>query len=455
VEVPLALTGETERPTIVTSLLSNRFFWLGFAVPAVLGVFGFLHRFFPDIPQSSLSNIHLGKPYLGMSLPWKVLGEMYFSIEWDILGVMCLIPTEVSLSIWLFYLLYYLQLLVWAIFGIAEGSSQSSIQPISLAAFEETGAYIALAGILLWESRRALKRAFISIIGHSSQLDPYEPLSGRALTVGFMLANIGLFWLGIRAGVSAWTLAVLLGLFYCIGIGASRLVTAGGIMFISFKSPRSTIFRLLDGRSFNVPSTIFTTMISGIYMDDPYNLAMPHMMNSFRLVRSEKINGRIFTWVALLATLIVLGVGVPAMLKMIYQQGATKLGDWPFSMWPRGGYQQIESSLRVPERAAPMLQVAVLIGAFFMLGLSWLHLHLVSWPVSPIGFLIASQWATNHILWGSALLGWILVVNIKRWGGLQLYRKLRPVFLGLIIGSYLSGALFGLITSIVMYRRLS
>jgi hypothetical protein len=176
-------------------------------------------------------------------------------------------------------------------------------------------------------------------------------------------------------------------------------------------------------------------------------------MNSFKLLRMEKIDARRFSWLAALAIVLMLVVGVPAMLKMIYSQGGTKLQDWPFSMWPRWGFSEVQTSLRSPERPDNWLRLGYLAGGLIMLGLSWLHLNVASWPVSPLGYVIASTWATDNILWGAAFFGWLIVTIIKRYGGLPLYRRLRPSFLGLVIGSVLSGAFFGLLTTILDYKR--
>jgi len=90
-----------------------------------------------------------------------------------------------------------------------------------------------------------------------------------------------------------------------------------------------------------------------------------------------------------------------------------------------------------------------------MLGMSWLHLNMSWWPMSPIGYIMASSWAMDNVLWGAAFVGWLIVVLVKRFGGLSLYRRIRPVFLGLILGDYLGGAVFGLLTTIMAYERLT
>lgn len=455
VEVPLSMTGEAERPTIGASLFRNRIFWIGFAIPAFVGLIQWLNRFFPNVPAMETYRIHIGKAFVGMGLPWSVLGETHFSILWDVLGVMCLIPSEVSLSLWLFYVLYKVQLVVWASFGVAEGGTNAFINPPTFIGFEEAGGFLALAGVLLWESRHALKKAFLSIAGRADESDALDPLPGRAAAVGFVLANAGMLWFAVRAGMSWWTFALLMGAFYALLIGASRLVAAGGVMYIGQGAPpRGVIVRTLGARPLGPGPLVMYAYLTGIYMNDPYNLAMPQMMNSFKLIRTAGIRGKRFTYAAALAVALMLAAGVPAMLKMMYTHGAAKLGDWPFSSWGRWVFGEVDTSLKFPEPPDNWLRLALALGAGLMLGLSWLHMNMVWWPVSPVGFIIASSWCMDSNLWSCALIGWLVVTLIKRHGGLRLYRTLRPAFLGLIIGAYLSSALFGFANTIIDYRRI-
>jgi hypothetical protein len=310
--------------------------------------------------------------------------------------------------------------------------------------------------VLLWESRVAVRRIIRSLIGRPDGADAYEPLGGRAIAIGFLLAMLTMLWFGMKAGMSWWSVLLLIGIFYGFCIGASRLVAGGGVMFVAWGAmPRSVIVGLLGATPLKAQTHVMYAYMNGIYMSDPYNLVMPQMMNSFKLVRSEKIGGRAFTAAAALAVVVMLAIGIPAMLRMIYMNGGTKLSDWPFSMWPRWGFGDVDVSLRNPEPADNWLRVAVAVGACTMLGMSWLHLNMSWWPMSPIGYIMASSWAMDNVLWGAAFVGWLIVVLVKRFGGLSLYRRIRPVFLGLILGDYLGGAVFGLLTTIMAYERLT
>jgi hypothetical protein len=457
VDVPLSLTGDADRPTLGTSILHNRIFWLGFAIPAFVGMLGWLHGFYPNVPKLSVEEVHIGKPFVGMGLPWSVLGETHLSLYYNMIGVMCLIPSEISLSLWLFYALYKVQLLTWATLGFMDGSrTVSSFQPRMFIGFTEVGGYLALSLVMLWQSRVAIRRALWSLLGRPDGADAYEPLGGRGTVIGFGLAMLAMLWFGMKAGMSWWSLLLLIGIFYGCCISASRLVAGGGVVFIAWdRAPRPVIVDLLGARPLGSSTLIMYAYMNGIYMDDPYNLAMPQMMNSFKLVRREKMSGRAFTAAALLAVAVMLAVGVPAMLRMIYMNGGTKLDDWPFSSWPRQQFGAVDASLRLPEIPNNWHRLAIAVGSCIMLGLSWLQLNVVGWPVSPVGFIMASTWAMDNVLWSAALIGWLVVFLIKRLGGLLLYRRLRPAFLGLIIGDYLAGGFWSLLGTITAYLRLT
>ena len=67
--------------------------------------------------------------------------------------------------------------------------------------------------------------------------------------------------------------------------------------------------------------------------------------------------------------------------------------------------------------------------------------HFLWWPVHYLGFPIG---ATLTIIWTwfSIFIGWVLKALVLKYGGVTLYRKLRPLFLGLILGHiFVSGVL--------------
>jgi hypothetical protein len=66
--------------------------------------------------------------------------------------------------------------------------------------------------------------------------------------------------------------------------------------------------------------------------------------------------------------------------------------------------------------------------------LSWATHNFVGWPLHPVGLAFALT-NTVRIDWFGIFLAWLVKAAILRYGGVVLYRKVRPLFLGLILGS--------------------
>ena len=76
-----------------------------------------------------------------------------------------------------------------------------------------------------------------------------------------------------------------------------------------------------------------------------------------------------------------------------------------------------------------------------MAALAWLRLHFVWWPIHPLGFAMASSWASVN-LWFSLFLGWLFKLLIIRYTGLRGYVGFRPLFMGVILGDILGAVLW-------------
>jgi len=303
---------------------------------------------------------------------------------------------------------------------------------------------------LLPEAYATVREACRRLLGRArGESDPYAPLAGRWALLGFLLTNGFMIWWSVRAGMSWWSFAVLIGLFYAVLLGASRLVAAGGVMYVDTGYfPRWVTLRTIGALPIGPTSLTMYAYLSVIYMYDPMNLAMPQMMNSFKLVHSGRLRGSSFTLGAVLALVAVTGFGLVALLRMLHQHGASSLAAWPFTSYPRWAFGELDATLRSPEVPDNWLRLAVGTGAAFTLLLVWLHSRFVWWPVSPVGFLIASSYETNRSMWMNVFIAWALSTLIRRYGGLRLFRTLRPAFLGLVLGQYLTQGALAIISSI-------
>jgi len=455
VEIPLAITGEAERPTLGTSLLRNRIFWIGFSIPGALATLGWFHALFPNVPSPALTELDVGRYFSGMSLPWNVLsGEsgVHLSVIFPLIGIACLMPGEISLSIWFFYVLYRVQQLVWASFGVGPGGSSTiAVDPGSFIAMEEAGGFIALSAVVLYQSKNALRAAALGIIGRGDdEAGPYSALAGRWALLGFIGANAFMLWWALQSGMAWWPFALLMALFYTVMIGVSRLVAAAGLTHVDVgTAPAQVVFNTIGAGPIGPVSSAVYYYMSTAYLYDPRIVLMAQAMNSLKLMHAGRVRARRLTLAGLLAVVTMLVVGFATMLWIAYRHGAATLPDWPVAAPARGVFEQLDGTLRMPELPSNWMRLALAVGAGAMFGMIAMHSRFVWWPVSPVGFLVASSWSQNYLVWFNAFAGWAISTSVRRFGGLPSYRALRPAFIGLVIGGYIPEGFFAVLSALL------
>jgi hypothetical protein len=85
-------------------------------------------------------------------------------------------------------------------------------------------------------------------------------------------------------------------------------------------------------------------------------------------------------------------------------------------------------------------QNSILVGALLVFAVVTLRRFWYACPLHPIGLVVAPSYPI-FLVWGSLMLGWLAKVIVLRYGGSQLYKNLKPVAIGLILGDVLG---FGL-----------
>jgi hypothetical protein len=472
-EIPLAMVGGETNPTLGNTL-KNKILWIGFAIPTLFAVLLWFHKLYPSMPALDVFDLDVGRSFRGMGLPWSVLGGssgMRMSLAFPLMGIAYLLPGEISLSLWLFYVLFRVQQLIWASFGVAEGgSSGAAIDPVTFIGMEEAGGFIALSGVILYQSRRALRTACRGLIyaarraapgrcaeAHRSRVrsesDPYTPLAGHWALLGFIIANLFLAAWAWRTGTALWPFALIMLVFYIVTVGVSRLVAAAGVTHVDTGfSPRQLILRTIGAGPVGPVSLGVFGFLDAAVMHDPRIVLMAQAMNGLKLLHTSRAQAKRFSWAALLAVIIMLAVAFPTMLWICYRHGASALPAWPMTTPARDTLSTLDSSLRSPETPDNWLRAAMVIGAAVMLGLIAMHSRFIWWPVSPVGFVIASAWSTDYWIWFNVLIGWLISTAVRRYGGLRLYRTLRPAFIGLVIGGYVPEGILAAISSLLGYH---
>jgi len=440
VQVPVEIVDKPEQKKYFNAFFKNKVMWIGCAIPIFIHILNGMKIYFPALPGfPTLFSLY---PYFSEK-PWTPLRHLNLRIYSSMIGISYLLTLEVSFSFWFFHLLFRVE----EVITLATGFSQSGW---SMANNQELGAYIAFVGFLLWIARSHIKKVLLATLFQKHRLDDSnEPLPYRWATFGLFFTTIGATFMLMQAGMSLIvTLAVIL-IFYTILIVITRVIVDGGLLFItSLIVPSDYLVKALGTQKVGPANHTILAFLERALMWDSREFLMPSVMNGFKIPDAVNLKRRHITFAMFIGILIAIGVGYYASLKLIYSHGASNLQYWTYMMSPRYFFQKVESFLKYPRGTNWTSLYFIFIGAAFMLFLCFMRLRFIWWGIHPIGYIAASKYHAQTI-WFSIFLGWFFKYIILKYGGLKFYRKLRPLFLGLVVGECFIGGLFiilGLIT---------
>jgi len=458
------------------ALFRNWGFWIAAASVFTIHAFNGLHRYdaehWPELPISfDLGNLFTSPPWSYMTWGFKSQ-TLYFCV----IGFAFFIQSNVAFSLWFFYaVLLQLTVVQFAAFG---GDFNSSARQTDL----WLGALIPFAMTVLWIGRGQWAVVWRQMIRRGRADDP----RGRYLP--YALAGWGL--LACLAGTVAWLLAVgvtfagavvivaMLGLFYLV---LARIVAETGLIFVQLSIPldRPWVYALQDLPASMAtrptgPTSFWSGMIGGTLAHDVREALPPFAIHALRVTdmaafddakddgggRGGKTSrGHGYGVFATLVLALIVGflVAGASTLWAEYSYGST-LDRQPQS--PLNGYgvnatpnsQILGPTLNFqPPNNGPKEShshpLYLAIGAGVSGALSLLRLRYLNWPLHPIGLLTCFSYPAQRI-WFSIFLGWLAKVIIVRFGGSDMFKRARPLFIGLILGEA-AAASFWLIVSII------
>ena len=431
--LPIEMAGDSGPPA-GGSFFRNPLLWAGFALPVVQSLVQMAHAWAPAVPYSPLY-FNVGRWFAGNGA-WDSISDTYAYIGFETIGILALMPADVSLSLWLFFLFSRAEVFAFAALGYGrEGVGASQFSPSAFIMYQEAGGAIMLALLLLWQSRRSIARAFRSLLGRPAPYDPLDPVSPKTAALLLLLSLAFLCLWARRSGMDLWVLAALTAVFFAFSLATARLVAAAGVYVPDVSmSPRDLLVGVTGAAGYSPASLTMLTYLQATFMLEWKVNFMHYNMNDLKVLHSARLPGRLAAAALLLAVVLMLAIAPWANLHAAYTHGAQRFDSWQFRDMGNGQFGQLAESLRAPEAPVPFLSLGLLCGGVVMLVLNWLHLNFLWWGISPVGFIMGGTWALNTRVWTNAFIAWVLVTVLVRIGGLRLYRRSRPVFLGMALG---------------------
>ncbi|MBI1925808.1 hypothetical protein HYR99_16360 [Candidatus Poribacteria bacterium] len=449
IQLPLAVTENSGK----ASLFSSRMMWLGFALAAgvdLLNGISFFELSVPSIPLKC-SQHNIGKYFT--ESPWSAVGWLPLSFYPFAVGLSFFLPLDLSFSIWFFYLFRKGQQI------LARALGMSSLPGFPYLNAQSSGAWIGLAILAVWISRRHLSAVLKEAVNgrpvrdnYHSQVrrephPPTHPLSYRWALVGLLSGWLFLLFFCVRAGMSFWVVVSFFMLYFGISTAITRMraelgpptheltpMNAGHILVDVFGTRRLG--------SANLTPISFFWFFNRSYRNHP----MPIQLEAFKMAERTGINVKRLTWAMMLAAVVAVPVSFWALLHISYREGGAPGRGFAFESLNR--LQAWVAFPTSPDAAAIGFMGLGMVFTFLLMAM---RMRFLWWPCHPAGYALSTNFGVDYI-WFCLVISSAAKAVILRYGGLKTHRKAVPFFLGLILGEFTVGSFWSALSVLLQTR---
>jgi len=434
---PLEITAGSEGRGLLPAAFRNRAFLVGIVVSVLFG----LVRLSPLLTgQEAVTPVQVPVREFILQTSWARMPLFGGAIYPIAIGFAFLVAAEVSLSMWLFYLLLCVQ--VQAIYSSGIPVTGGVYRFVE---WQQAGAFIAFTVGIFWGARRHLWQVALRALGRPGGAeDSEEPIPYALSFWGLVVCTAGMLWWFVHLGVPPWVACIVLLLMLTIVVVHARMVTQGGLILTGQAWLPGELLRGAFGGSIFTPAgTVVVHAQGAIILADAREMLSPHAMNALRISSVFERGRRLFL-PAMLAALAVglAAAGYSSLRWVYYKEGALNLANtYAISWHSLRAYNMAQDMIANPTATQPHY-CGFFSGVVVMALLLGLRSAFYWWPINPLGFLLAASWAIRP-LWFSVMLGWLAKVFVLKFGSGSVLRAGRNFFLGVIAGEV---AMVGVLT---------
>lgn len=425
-----------EMSDVEGKLYRNKLMWFGFALAGGIDLVNGVHWLYPSLPEIIVKHVDL-LPYI-TTKPWRAVGWTPYSFYPFAIGLGFLLPVDLLFSCWFFYIFWKLQLVV------SNAMAWDATPEFPFVREQCFGGYMAILVFLLYAGRHNLQQLWRRIIGQPSEVsDADEAVSYRFAASGALVGTAALSGFFMWIGLSPFLAVIGMLIYFALSTAVTRMRAELGppVHDLHFSGPDHLITRAIGTEHIGARSLTGLTFFYGFnraYRSHP----MPVIIEGLKMAQASRAPHRKFFWGMMIAALVGTLAAFWAFLHAAYVYGtAAKFnsGIW----FGYEAYNRLNAWIASPLRPNLPAVWAGVVGFVFCTGLNILRTRAIWSPFHPIGYAISGSWSMN-LVWAPLLIAWMLKLTILHFGGLRMYRRAIPFFLGLILGQCIIGSLWSL-----------
>jgi len=414
-------------------LARNRAFWIGLAIPVGIISWNCLGYFMPDFPSIPVTRAGGGVTYLHIT---RYIPDRYFYIglNFFIMGFAYWTSLEVLFSIWVFYLLVVAEIGLFNRFGFTIGAPGLWSSGHAAVAWQAFGALTFMLFWSLWIGRNHLKAVWQTVLRRGSdRIDDSEELfTYRTAAIGLGAGLVFIVGWLYASGMELHVIFPFLFGMFVLYAGIARVIAETGLVYLrgSVMPPSFALFSV--GSKAMRPPTLVTFANSFGYFTDAKSLAAASAAHISWLAAAVKGSKKPLAGALTLAGLVAAVTSVVFTLYLGYEHGAYNFKAFEFRTHPHifdRYIRHMEASLGPDLKRLGFYGIGI--GVMALLTLA--RYQFPWWPIHPIGFAIMETFAVRGTIF-TIFIVWLTKSLIFRIGGIALYRKGQPFFLGILAG---------------------
>lgn len=427
------------------NFLRNPLTWLGFALPAIMfGIKG-LHQWYPSIPDAT-TDVDLNSFFV--TPPYNSMGFFHVYLSFAAIGFFYLLPTDLLFSLWFFFLLGKVQEVTAASLGY-EPETMPMYGCKTFMGYQIIGCYVVLVGYMFYAARPHLARVWHAATRFRSrpQIEQEdELLSYRTafwgLVVCVLLSAAWMTLVGMAYWLALFEIVVLL---FVIALVMARSTSESGMLMTETSFRPIDIFRMVgDVRNLGGANLTGLAFLDGLWMRDQRGLILTGFLDSMKFADGVRVKRRSLGGVFFLTLVVAIAVSGYLHISMPYKYGAVQMYGYVYQANPVWAFNDAATVLNGSRPALPFwATLNFMVGVLVTFLMTTLRTRLMWFPFHPLGFALSGCW-TMMVFWFGCFMAWLLKVLILRYGGMKIYARARPFFLGMVLGEFTMAVLFTL-----------
>lgn len=430
--------------------LKSHVFWAGFIIVSIIESVNTLHFRYPVIPFINIRMTEIGHYFT--ERPWNAIGQLILHPSPFVIGLSFFMSLEVSFSLWLFYLFTKIERILGAIMGIGPleplhwvSKAMPSLTQFPGTAEQGAGAWIGLALVSLWIGREHIKN--VIKIALSSKDTGYEAISYRTAILGFLGGVIFLIMFSYVAKTPIHVAILFFVIFfiYTFTYAKIRVEASPAWLYGPYVNPQEFVTRILGTHRIGNFGLTILTYYQWFNLD--YRcLPMPHHLEGLQIAHIANIRDKKkLAFVMIIATIAGILSAFIMDLQLHYSEGADTPGIYSWRIYmTKIPYYSLDYLIQRPFETDYTGILVMLGGMLTMFWLTFMRMRFVWWPFRPSGYALANTF-TLHTIWFGVFIAWMIKFIILRIGGIKLYRRVLPFFIGVVIGECMIAGFWAII----------